>query len=168
MAIVAGLRSSFLLSSPAAFSRACAERSPHSRRTEKRGIIRSARKEMNGFTHLAGRDPVIRCKRRNPLHLCRTVLPSTENERKGMNRRDFVISTFAFAVGLSTASRVFGQKKATEPDLAGIAEAKGFQVFNRSVSSLIDGTKKGVRLNEIPGDGVAYLPGIEFTDGTIE
>src|SRR5215468_10962549 len=47
--------------------------------------------------------------------------PSTTiigNERKAMYRRDFVISTFACAIGLSTVSRVLGQKKTIEPDLA--------------------------------------------------
>ena len=85
-----------------------------------------------------------------------------------MHRRDFVISTFACAVGLSTASRIAGQKKTIEPDLAELADGKGFKVFNRSVSSFNDGAKKGVRLGENPGDGVAYLQGIEFTNGTIE
>jgi hypothetical protein len=85
-----------------------------------------------------------------------------------MNRREFVISTFSCAVGLSTASRIVGQKKTIEPDLAALAESKGLQVFNRSVSSLSDGARKGIRLTENAGDGVAYLPGIQFTDGTIE
>src|SRR5262245_40669447 len=85
-----------------------------------------------------------------------------------MYRRDFVISTFACAVGLSTVPRVFGQKKTIEPDLAALAEGKGLKVFNRSTSVLNDGAKKGVRLSESPGDGVAYLEGIEFADGAIE
>jgi hypothetical protein len=46
--------------------------------------------------------------------------------------------------------------------------AKGLQVFNRSVSSLNEGARKGVRLSESAGDGVAYLQGIEFTNGSIE
>jgi hypothetical protein len=33
---------------------------------------------------------------------------------------------------------------------------------------LKDVTKTGARLNEAPGDGVAYLEGIEFANGTIE
>jgi len=36
------------------------------------------------------------------------------------------------------------------------------------VSSLSDGTRKGLRLSESPGDGVAYLRGIELGNGTIE
>jgi Domain of Unknown Function (DUF1080) len=82
-----------------------------------------------------------------------------------MYRRDFVISTFASAVGLSTASRVLGQKKAIEPDLAALAGGKGLKVFNRSLSLR---AKKGVSLSASPGDGVAYLEGIEFADGVIE
>ena len=85
-----------------------------------------------------------------------------------MYRRDFVISTFACAVGLSTAPRVFGQKKAIEPDLAALAEGKGLKVINRSLSVLSDGARKGVRLSESPGVGVVYLEGIDFADGAIE
>ena len=59
-----------------------------------------------------------------------------------MNRRDFVISTFAGAVGLSTASRIAGQKKTIEPDLVKLADGKGLQVFNRSISSFNDGVRK--------------------------
>jgi hypothetical protein len=85
-----------------------------------------------------------------------------------MKRRGFVISMVASAAGLFTASQVIGQKKAISPDLAKLAEGKGLKLFNRSVSSLNDGARKGVRLNESPGDGLAYLEGIEFTNGTIE
>ena len=85
-----------------------------------------------------------------------------------MNRRGFVISTCAYAVGLSTAPRIVAQKKTIELDLAKLVDSKGLNVFNRSASSLDDGARKGVRLNESPGDGVAYLPAIELTNGTIE
>jgi len=85
-----------------------------------------------------------------------------------MKRRDFVISTFACAVGLSTASRVVGQKKTIEVDLAELAEGKGLKVFSRSISRLNDGARKGVRLSENPAYGVAYLEAIEFANGTIE
>jgi len=85
-----------------------------------------------------------------------------------MYRRDFVISTFACVVELSTTSRVLAQKKTIELDLAALAEGKGLKVFNRSLSVLNDGARKGVRLSENPGDGVAYLEGVEFTNGAIE
>src|SRR5438046_5463287 len=78
-----------------------------------------------------------------------------------MSRQVLVISTFVCAVGLcAAASEVAGQQQAIEPE--------GLKVFNRSVSSLSDGARKGVRLSEHAGDGVAYLQGVEFTNGTIE
>ena len=85
-----------------------------------------------------------------------------------MNRRAFVMSTLASAVGLSAAARLAAQKKTIQPDLSALADGKGFQLFNRSVSRFTDGAKNGARLSEAPGEGVAFLPGIEFGDGTIE
>ncbi len=85
-----------------------------------------------------------------------------------MNRRDFVISTLACGAGLAVPSTSPGQMKAIEPDLAKLGEGKGLKVFNRSVSSLSDGARKGLRLSEAPGAGVAYLEGIEFANGLIE
>ena len=85
-----------------------------------------------------------------------------------MKRRDFVISALACAAGLSARSRIAGQTKAIEPDLAKLAEGKGLKTFNRSVSSLGDGVRKGVRLSEARGEGVAYLEGIELANGSIE
>src|SRR5205809_2688893 len=63
-------------------------------------------------------------------------------------------------VVLFAASSVAAQRRSIEP--------KDVQVFNRRVSSLSDGTRKGLRLSENPGDGVAYLRGIELGNGTIE
>ena len=85
-----------------------------------------------------------------------------------MNRRVFVISTVACAVEVSRASTIFGQKKTMEPDLAALAVGKGLTVFNRSVTAVSDGARKGIHLNENSGEGVAYVSGLEFADGTIE
>ncbi len=52
--------------------------------------------------------------------------------------------------------------------LLAVVEPQDFVVFNRSISSFSDGSRKGVRLDERPGDGVAYLRGVEFSNGTIE
>jgi len=90
------------------------------------------------------------------------------SEEGSMNSRVAVIAALAWAVRLLAASRVVGQQKTIEPDLAALAEGNGLKVFNRSVSSLNDGARKGVRLSENPAEGVAYLRGIEFTNGTIE
>jgi hypothetical protein len=55
-----------------------------------------------------------------------------------------------------------------EPDLAGIVEGKGWQVFNRDASLFNRGAKRGVRFDERAGDGVALLKGYTFKTGTIE
>jgi hypothetical protein len=85
-----------------------------------------------------------------------------------MKRRGFIISMAASVTGLFTTSQVTGKRKVISPDLFKLAESKSFKVFNRSVSSLNDGARKGAHLNESPDPGVAYLEGIEFTDGIIE
>jgi hypothetical protein len=72
------------------------------------------------------------------------------------------------ALGSFTASRLAGQQRTIAPDLSRLADGKGLRVFNRSVSAVSDGARNGLRLSEHPGDGVAYLDGVEFATGTIE
>jgi hypothetical protein len=85
-----------------------------------------------------------------------------------MNRRDFVTSMITGAAGLSLVARVSGQQKAIEPDLPKLAEGKGLKVLNRNVSVLNEGSMKGIRFSEGPGEGAAYIDVLEFADGTIE
>jgi len=84
-----------------------------------------------------------------------------------MNRRTFVASILAGGAG-PAAPLSFGQKKMIEPPLDKLADGKGLRVFNRSVTSLSDGARKGTRLGEARGEGLAYLEGIEFANGRIE
>jgi len=86
-----------------------------------------------------------------------------------MNRRNFVIVTFASAVQLSAASRILAQQKTVEPDLAKLADDKVLKVFaSRTVTSFNEGGKKGIRFSENQGEGAAYVPGLEFANGAIE
>jgi len=85
-----------------------------------------------------------------------------------MNRREFVVSTFAAAVSLSQVARASGQAKTIKPDLSALADAHSLRLFNRGASPLADGARKGVRLSEAPGEGIALLPGIDFGNGSIE
>jgi hypothetical protein len=85
-----------------------------------------------------------------------------------LNRRTFVARTLAGGAGLAVPLRSFGQNKAIEPGLSKLTSGKGLTVFNRSVSPLTDGTRQGIRLDEAPGEGLAYLEGIEFANGRIE
>lgn len=85
-----------------------------------------------------------------------------------MNRRRFVVSACAFVTGVSAPSPSFGQSEVIQPDLAQLAAGNRLRTFNRTATSLTDAARTGARLSEAPGDGVAYLQGIEFANGTIE
>jgi len=69
---------------------------------------------------------------------------------------------------LPVAPRAAAQQQAIEFNLAALAEHEGLRTFNRSMSVLSNGTMGGIHLGEAPGDGVAYLEGVEFSNGTIE
>src|SRR3989454_11531398 len=84
-----------------------------------------------------------------------------------MDRRLAVAAVLA-AAGLLIASSGSGQQRTLQPDLPKLADGKGLEVFNRTVSSFSDGARTGLRLSESAGDGVAYLQGIAFDNGTIE
>ncbi len=85
-----------------------------------------------------------------------------------MNRREFVVTTLAGVVGLSEVSRAAGQAKTITPDIGALADKKSLKLFNRDASRLTDGARNGVRLSEAPGEGAAFLPGIELGNGAIE
>ncbi|MCX6544003.1 MAG: hypothetical protein NTV05_06260 [Acidobacteria bacterium] len=85
-----------------------------------------------------------------------------------MKRREFVASTLTGLFGLTHISRLAGQGKALAPDLLALAEAKTLKLFNRAANPLVDGARRGVRLSEAAGEGGAFLPGTEFSNGTIE
>ena len=85
-----------------------------------------------------------------------------------MNRREFVVSTFAGVMVPAEIARVACQAKTITPDLAALADQKSLKLFNRNASRLVDGDRKGVRLSEARGEGVVFVPGIEFANGTIQ
>jgi hypothetical protein len=74
-----------------------------------------------------------------------------------MNR---VLPLLLAAAGLCRASGVSGQGTTLDP--------KSLQVFNRTATSITDGSRRGVRLSAAADNGVAYLPGVELGNGTIE
>jgi hypothetical protein len=82
-----------------------------------------------------------------------------------MHRRNFINHTFGSLAGLSLAPYVIGQQITIEPDLTALADGKVLTVFNCCLSGFKDGAKKGVRLSD---NGVAYLTGVEFSNGAIE
>jgi hypothetical protein len=84
-----------------------------------------------------------------------------------MKRREFVLATSGAAGALLLPFKIAGQQKAIEPDLGALADGKGLNASKRTITRLTDGARKGVRLSEAEGEGPAYLPGIDFANGTI-
>jgi hypothetical protein len=80
--------------------------------------------------------------------------------------------TVAAALLLAGASGMAAQQKSLVPDLSGLAGGQGLQVINRTASTITDGARKGLRLSKSAGgapiEGVAYIQGVEFGNGTIE
>ena len=81
-----------------------------------------------------------------------------------MTSRVAVLS--ALAVAYLAPSTTTAQQRTV--DLASLAPGKGLQVHNRTASTLSDGGKEGLHLDAGPGDGLAYVDGVELGDGTIE
>ncbi len=53
-------------------------------------------------------------------------------------------------------------------DLSMLSKGKMWAVFNRAVTIAEDGQKRGIYLDEKPGQGVAWLPSFEIGNGVIE
>lgn len=85
-----------------------------------------------------------------------------------MNRREFALCTCGVAAALITPFRVAGQDEVIGTDLTSLADGKGLNASKRTISHLTEGARKGVRLSAAEGEGPAYLPGVEFGNGTIE
>lgn len=72
------------------------------------------------------------------------------------------------AAALLWVSSVSAQQRRLELDLSRLAQGQDLQVFHRSATPLTDSSRNGLRLSENAGDGIAYINGAEFTNGTIE
>jgi hypothetical protein len=65
------------------------------------------------------------------------------------------------------AVSAFSQKAETL-DLHKLVKSKGLEAFNRELTLINDGPHKGIRLSKDEGEGVAWIKGIDFSNGTIE
>ena len=68
-----------------------------------------------------------------------------------------------FALAIFVVVQLNGQ--AVKPDLQ---NAKAWTVVNRTVEAVSEGSRKTVRLNGAPSDGLMQLNNYQFTDGVIE
>jgi len=69
---------------------------------------------------------------------------------------------------LITAVAGNGQGKPSAPDVIKIAEGKGWKLVNRGATVVEDGGKRAVRFDEKTGQGLAWIEGSDFSEGTIE
>lgn len=53
-------------------------------------------------------------------------------------------------------------------DLHSLVKNKGIEVFNRELSLINEASYQGIRLSKDEGEGVAWLKGIEFSNGILE
>jgi len=51
-----------------------------------------------------------------------------------------------------------------EPD---IQDTTQWKAFNRSIELINENSKKGIHLNEVPGNGLLILHGSDFSNGTL-
>lgn len=78
--------------------------------------------------------------------------------------RRFLTVTLGFITALSGS----GQTIATKYDLVSMLENNKFEVFNRKISLFTENDKKGIRFSKNGNDGMAWLNGVEFSNGIIE
>lgn len=81
-----------------------------------------------------------------------------------MNSRVIVLCICAFCFALN----VFGQEKPVRYNLAELSKKNKLQVYNREVSTFSEKGKNGIRFSQKDSDGIAWLEGVTFSDGTIE
>ena len=82
-----------------------------------------------------------------------------------MNIRRFIIGLSILAISVITWGM---QKNVVTPDLNKLVSGVGWKLHNRTVTALNEAGKNGVRFDEQPGDGIAWLEGVKFSEGTIE
>ena len=85
-----------------------------------------------------------------------------------MPRRETPAAALAVVFVLASVGQAWAQRAAIVPDLAKAAAGSGWTIRNRTVSAVDEDGRKGVRLDERPEAGLAWVEGIDFTDGVIE
>jgi hypothetical protein len=84
--------------------------------------------------------------------------------KKQMTAR-FCFVTF---LGLLSILTTRGQGQSVKYDLFNLFENGKIEPFNRQLSQFAENDKKGIRFSKNAGDGIAWLKGVEFSNGIIE
>jgi hypothetical protein len=70
--------------------------------------------------------------------------------------------------GLLFAINIYGQGQSIKYDLSILLNENKLESFNRQISQFSENEKKGIRFSKKSGDGIAWLKGVVFSNGTIE
>jgi hypothetical protein len=81
-----------------------------------------------------------------------------------MDSNCFLPTTIALTIAISAS----GQGNPIKYDLNSLTKTGKVQVFNRTLMPIADKEQTAVRFSEMAGDGVAWLEGVNFTNGIIE
>ncbi|PWT97053.1 MAG: hypothetical protein C5B52_14625 [Bacteroidetes bacterium] len=77
------------------------------------------------------------------------------------------IIKFAFSVTiLIFGNNIFGQSRSI--DIFSLVQSGKMKGFNRTVTTFTEGNRKGISFDAKEGDGIAWIEGMDFTNGTIE
>jgi hypothetical protein len=71
-------------------------------------------------------------------------------------------------LGLLFTLNTNGQGQSIKYDLYNLFENNTLEPFNRQISQFAEKEKKGIRFSKNTGDGIAWLKGVEFSNGIIE
>jgi hypothetical protein len=85
-----------------------------------------------------------------------------------MNTKKIYKYLASVLLGFITVSTLTGQDGSTTYDLFNLLENNKLEPFNRQIALFSESDKKGIQFSKNPGDGIAWLKGIEFFNGIIE
>jgi hypothetical protein len=71
-------------------------------------------------------------------------------------------------LGILITMTLAGQDKLIRYDLFSLSENDKLETFNRQITQFSENDKRGVRFSKKENDGIAWLKGVEFSNGTIE
>lgn len=75
---------------------------------------------------------------------------------------------FMTILGFLSILTATGQGQSVKYDLINLFENGKIELFNRQLSQFSESDKKSIRFSKNAGDGIAWLKGVEFSNGTIE
>jgi hypothetical protein len=63
---------------------------------------------------------------------------------------------------------VYDQNRYTRYDISGLLKHNQLEIFNREIFPFEENDKKGISLSKSPGNGIAWLKDVQFSEGIVE